>query len=120
MGPATLKMFKSPDEVRKVHSLKSWPPFFDAILRGEKKHELRRWDDRHFEVGDVLQLNEFDPSNQRYTDRYCLVRVSYVTSSEFPCALSEEALSSTHCILSIEPLPASDGRIVRWRPTTRS
>ncbi len=40
----------------RVHFLKCWPTFFDAIVRGEKKAELRQDDGRGFRVGDVLRL----------------------------------------------------------------
>jgi Domain of unknown function (DUF3850) len=37
------------------HELKTWPAYFDAVKRGEKKFEVRR-DDRGFQKGDVLIL----------------------------------------------------------------
>lgn len=45
-------------EVR--HTLKTWPNFFDAVKRGEKKFEVRR-DDRGFQKGDLVNLVRFDP-----------------------------------------------------------
>jgi len=86
------------------HELKSWPAFFEAILAGEKTHELRRSDDRTFNVGDVLLLREFDPNFNRYTGRELRVKVTYVTSTKNPCALSEASLHPDFCILSIKKL----------------
>jgi hypothetical protein len=84
------------------HGLKTWPEFFEATNRGQKKFELRR-DDRPegFRVGDELLLQEFDPAaadtpyledpkapeGQRvkingYTGRALLVRVDYVMPVE--------------------------------------
>jgi hypothetical protein len=42
------------------HELKTWPEFFDAVLRGEKTYEVR-YDDRGFQVGDELVLERFQP-----------------------------------------------------------
>lgn len=86
------------------YELKSWPQFFESILAGEKTHELRRSDDRVFNVGDVLRLREFDPKSNRYTGRDVLVKVTYITSAKHPCALSEGSLHAEFCILSIKRL----------------
>lgn len=44
----------------KVHELKSWPGVFQAVKRGEKRHEIRV-NDRDFKTGDVVVLNEWNP-----------------------------------------------------------
>jgi hypothetical protein len=87
-----------------VHKLKCWTKFFDPIHRGEKRHDLRRATDRNFRIGDHLMLQEFDPEANRYTGRNQLVEITYITSSEEPCALSEIALNPDFCILSIAPV----------------
>jgi hypothetical protein len=84
------------------HRVKSWPHLFTATLSGEKKHELRRTSDRDYRLGDFLLLQEFDPATQRYSGRELRVKITYITSAEFPCALSESALNAEFCILSIE------------------
>lgn len=86
------------------HKLKSWPEFFRLILAGEKTHELRRCDDRDFHVGDTLHLQEFDPTIKRYTGRELWVKVTYITSANNPCALSEDSLNPDYCILSIRKI----------------
>ena len=69
------------------HELKTWPPFFDAIVDGRKTFEVRN-NDRGFNAGDVLHLREYDPSKPmasdyfRYTGRELRVRVTYVLSGE--------------------------------------
>jgi hypothetical protein len=87
-----------------VHELKCWPEFFEAIALGEKRHDLRQSRDRHFEVGDQLRLREYDPASSSYTGREQTVVVTYITSAERPCALSNEGLHPDFCILSIAPL----------------
>jgi hypothetical protein len=86
-----------------LHVLKCWPEFFAAILAGEKRHDLRRAGDRSFKVGDRMLLREFDAQDQTYTGREQIVWITYITSAEQPCALSEQALHTDFCILSIAP-----------------
>jgi hypothetical protein len=52
---------KGKAQVRRVHELKTWPEFFRPLWSGEKTFELRL-DDRSYCVGDLLILQEFDPS----------------------------------------------------------
>jgi hypothetical protein len=49
----------------RIHKLKTWPRYFDAILSGEKKFECRV-DDRAFKVGDTLVLQEWAPLRENY------------------------------------------------------
>ena len=86
------------------HNLKCWPEFFDAVVSGRKKHDLRRADDREFRVGELVLLREFDPAARRYTGREQTVKITYITWKDLPCALSEEALHPAFCILSISLL----------------
>ena len=84
-----------------VHRLKCWPQFFDAIAEGRKRHDLRRSHDRDFRTGDRMLLEEFDPDAPRPTGRTQVVEITYITSAQQPCALSEAALHPDFCILSI-------------------
>ena len=83
------------------HKVKSWPRLFEATLSGAKTHDVRRSDERDYRVGDTLRLQEFDPDRQQYTGRELVVRITFITSGRFPCALSESALHPAYCILSI-------------------
>lgn len=85
-----------------THEMKCWPEFFQAILEGRKSHDLRRTDDRTFRVHDLIKLREFDPRSERYSGREQTVEITYITSSDVPCALSERALDPAYCILSIK------------------
>jgi len=84
-----------------VHDVKCWPHLFTAIARGEKRHDLRRSSDRNYAVGDRLLLREYDNDIKEYTGRTLIVTITYVTSADMPCALSDEALHPDFCILSI-------------------
>jgi uncharacterized protein DUF3850 len=60
-----------------IHELKTWPLFFKRVLTGQKNFELRK-DDRGFEIGDTLNLKEWDPITNEYTGRTVLRRVTYI------------------------------------------
>lgn len=60
--------------MRRIHRLKVESEFFEALASGEKRFEVRK-NDRDFNEGDFLVLDEWDPT-RGYTrwDR-CLCRV---------------------------------------------
>lgn len=60
---------------------KVWPEYFEAILRGDKKFELRLadWDCKK---GDVLVLDEWDPKTKDYTGRSVEKKVKYVIKTK--------------------------------------
>lgn len=41
--------------MERVHELKCWPQYFDAVASGEKTFEVRK-DDRGFQRGDIVEL----------------------------------------------------------------
>src|SRR5262249_41406791 len=95
------EMADAPARGAMEHKVKSWPQFFEAILSGVKTHEVRRLTDRDYRVGDRLLLQEYAPATQAYSGRELVVRITYMTSAEAPCALSEQCLHPDFCILSI-------------------
>ena len=86
-------------EESKVHKLKTWPMFFQAVLEGSKPFELRK-NDRHFNVGDILILEEYDPDAEGYTGRKCERKISYVLDANPFIDLHG------HVILGLESRPA--------------
>jgi hypothetical protein len=66
------------EETVTEHYLKTWPEFFDAIVSGAKRFEIRREDDRHFDPMDVLVLQDYDPQTKRYSGREYRARVLYL------------------------------------------
>ena len=42
-----------------LHELKIYPKYFQETIEGNKPFEIRK-NDRHFQVGDVLLLKEWD------------------------------------------------------------
>ena len=66
-----------------IHTLKTWPKYFKAIVDGWKTFELRL-NDRGFAVGDCLVLQEFDPETGTFTREMFSVRVTYLTADYMP------------------------------------
>ena len=71
------------NEKRKIHELKTWIPYFDAVLCGAKTFEIRK-NDRDFQVNDLLDLHEYDSVLKKYTGRCLIRRVTYITNFEQP------------------------------------
>jgi hypothetical protein len=86
--------------IQAEHDLKSWTQFFVPILSGERVHELRR-NDRNFQVGDFLNLHEWDSVRSVPTGRIASAQITSITSDDFPCAVSDIGLVPGFCILSI-------------------
>jgi hypothetical protein len=63
----------------KVHELKTLRPYFQDVYSGVKKFEVR-FNDRDFQVNDLLGLEEFDDATQTYTGRYIIRRITYILS----------------------------------------
>ena len=76
------------------HNLKTWPEYFQAVLSGEKTFEIRR-NDREFETGDLLVLQEYDPDTEEYSGRYLNVAVTSILRGE------EWGIKPGYCIMSI-------------------
>lgn len=72
-------------ETGTVHKLKTWPEYFNEVLRGRKPFEWRV-DDRDFKLGDTLVLQEYIPHPEnpgregKYTGREITKTVSYIFS----------------------------------------
>lgn len=62
----------------RVHSVKVWPEFFQALWTGAKSFEIRL-NDRNYAVGDYLDLHEYDPQANKYLDRTMRRRITYLT-----------------------------------------
>lgn len=78
-----------------IHELKTLPEYFEAVIKGEKLFEVRKYD-RPFQKGDMLALNEYDELKQRYTGRSCLVYVDYILLNDTYC-------KDDYAIMSIKP-----------------
>ena len=48
-----------------THKLKCWTPYYLAAVSGDKKFDVRA-DDRGFQKGDIILLEQFDPDKMQY------------------------------------------------------
>ena len=60
-----------------IHELKTWPEYFEQVLMGKKKFEVRKHD-RDYKVGDTLILKEWNPKTEKFTGRELARGVSYI------------------------------------------
>ncbi len=71
---------------------KVWPKYFQAIIDGKKKFELRLADFQ-CEEGDLLVLKEWDPNTKEFTGRQVEKKVTYVVKTKDQQFWSEEEVS---------------------------
>lgn len=85
-----------------VHNVKSWTYLFDALLNGNKHHDIRVMD-RDYKVGDLMLMQEYDWGAKQYTGRETVRQISYITSAKHEaCAFSHAVLHPEFCVLSLE------------------
>jgi ribosomal protein S17 len=63
------------------HQLKTWPPYFKDVWNRRKTAEIRK-DDRGFQVGDVVELQEWNPDEKEFTGNVVEVRITHILRSE--------------------------------------
>ena len=95
--------------MRTTHKLKIWPQYFQPVLNGRMRCQLRR-NDRDFQVGDHLLLQEWicpgSPhynSRFNYTGREVEVRVDHIMDSQQVDAILEKPIPFV--LMSISLLP---------------
>lgn len=65
----------------KVHYLKCWPEYFQAVKSGTKPFEIRE-NDRDYQVGDTLVLKEYLPEVELYSGDELTRTITYMTNWE--------------------------------------
>jgi hypothetical protein len=66
-----------------IHELKTCREYFEAVIQEIKKFEVRE-NDRNFQIGDILRLQEID-DNFEYTGEEIDVRVLYILDNPLYC-----------------------------------
>lgn len=62
------------------HQLKVAPEYFTEIYTGRKTFEYR-FDNRHFAIGDIVRLHNFDPDADSYLNGHIDVKITYILQS---------------------------------------
>ena len=59
-----------------IHELKILPEYFEAVVSGNKRFEIRK-NDRNYKKGDILRLNEYQEG--QYTGDVHVSEITYIT-----------------------------------------
>ncbi|MGL9969451.1 DUF3850 domain-containing protein [Enterococcus sp. DIV1420a] len=64
------------EEEQTIHELKILPEYFEAVVSGNKRFEIRK-NDRNYQKGDILRLNEYQYG--QYTGNVNIAEITYIT-----------------------------------------
>lgn len=113
-----------------THRLKTAPQYFDATWGGEKPYEVR-WDDRGYQRGDTVVLEEHDPritcrcvtpdrthgpDCDKYSGRWIEATVGHVASSTPPRGRQPGFRGNGYVVFALLDLVHSDDEIVASLP----
>lgn len=73
----------------KIVEKKILPKYFEEIIKGNKKFEIRK-DEDNLEVGDLIILKEY--MNEKYTGREYQVKIKYILRNVSEYGLKDEYL----------------------------
>jgi len=90
----------------KVHNLKTWPEYFAHIHLGEKRLEIRK-NDRNFQVGDILILEEWDHGKAAYSGEEIHANVTYILQG------GQFGIEEGYCAMGIDPYKFPDAWVSR-------
>lgn len=76
------------------HDLKTWPEYFRRVFNGQKMFEVRK-NDRDFQIGDFVNLREYDPKTETYTGREILFRIAYILHG------GEFGIEKGYCVMQL-------------------
>ena len=97
-------------EEAKIHNLKTWPEYFKEVVRGRKLFEIRK-NDRNFQKGDILNLQEYEPKKNRYTGVSACFRVIYILSG------GQFGVETDNVVMGITPINRAKWMQEQQEPT---
>lgn len=83
-----------------IHHLKIKKVYADAICAGVKPFEVRREDDKHFDVGDVITFEVIDRIEHHDIEKRSYFVPYVLRHEDFP-----EGVPEGYCIFTISQLP---------------
>ena len=87
-----------------IHALKQETQFFEDVVNGRKLFEVRK-NDHNYKVMDLIALNEWDPDNNLYTGRSCLVYIDYILDDEMYVKEGYVVMTIKPCIVELKTSP---------------
>jgi hypothetical protein len=94
----------------KIHELKCWPAYFERLRNGTKTFEVRR-NDRDYQTGDYLRIDEYIPPvggilgfDQRtgHTGQIDFFRVTYILHGP------EFGIQQGFCVMAVLPVERNE------------
>ncbi len=79
------------------HELKTWPAYFQAVWDRRKLFEIRK-NDRGFQTGDDVRMNEWDPERRFWTGRFITGKIIYI------CQSAEFGIAPGYCVFGLAEL----------------
>ncbi len=97
--------------MKRVHELKTWPVYFDAIVSGEKTFEVRR-DDRGFQKGDIVELQRTTPGDLHRVDYTLQGKVKALIRFEIGWILTggQLGIEPGYVVFSLRPFEETNAR----------
>ena len=96
----------------RVHKLKTWPKYFELVKRARKTCELRKAD-RDYQIGDCLELVEFDPETDRHTGRRHYAEISHILTAADP----PRGLIDGYVVLSLDYVGKAKEDVLNGHPS---
>lgn len=81
----------------RIHTLKTWPEYFEAIKKGDKTFEIRKHD-RDFQIGDIISLLEYNPETEQFTGEAIPFFITYILNKQ-------PFIPEGYVCMGIKPMP---------------
>lgn len=89
------------------HNLKIWPQYYSRVADGSKTFEIRD-NDRGFQTGDTVTLQEWDPKPKNPTDK---IPVGYTGSPDLVFTVGYvHVLNAREVVFSLLPNPPQSSK----------
>ena len=80
-----------------THKLKCWPEIFEAFVECKKTFDIR-FNDRDYQVGDIIKMREWNPDNKEHSGRGLDFKIVYITRGLF------DQLKANMIVIQLEPI----------------
>lgn len=67
--------------MKTTHTLKIIPEYFIPLERGIKNFEIR-YNDRNYQVGDVIEFREYFPDVKEYSGEWIMAKIIYILDNQ--------------------------------------